>query len=160
MRQHSWRGRRRLSHQPLLFKSSCSATPTLSAGSQQLTLSNDELELLRRQLADQEVLLRAYDVENQLAAARLKEQHAEQRRQATEAVEREQVLAQALAQAQAELERQPPGTPAVDAARLQELLKLQAELGAVRGAAAQRERELKQQVRGGRMLWMVGVCYC
>ncbi|PRW45588.1 hypothetical protein C2E21_5890 [Chlorella sorokiniana] len=118
----------------------------LAGGSQQLTLSGGELDLLRRQLADQEVLLRAYDAENQLAAARLKEQQAEQRRQAAEAEQREQEVRLALAQAQAELERQPPGTPAVDAARLQELLKLQAELGAARGAAAQRERELKQQL--------------
>lgn len=110
--------------------------------------------MLRRQLADQEVLLRAYDAENQLAAARLKEQQAEQRRQAAEAAEREQELRQALVQAQAELERQPPSTPAVDAARLHELLKLQVELGAVRGAAAQREQELKQQVRRG---WAVGL---
>lgn len=125
------------------------ALTTQTAGSQQLTLSGSELESLRRQLADQEVLLRAYDAENQLAAARLKEQQAQQRRQAAEAAEREQELQQALVQARAERERQPPSTPAVEAARLQELLKLQAEMGTLRGAAAQREQELKHQVRGG-----------
>lgn len=115
-------------------------------GSQQLTLSGGELEALRRQLAEQELLLRAYDAENQLAAARLKEQQGEQRRQAAEAAERERELRLALAQTQAERERQPPGTPTVDAARLQELLRLQAELEAVRGSAQQRERDLQQQV--------------
>lgn len=111
-----------------------------------------EQDALRRQLEDQELLLKAYQAENELAVARIKQQAAEQQRQAAEAARQVEELQQALALAQAERARQPPATPAVDAARLQQLLRLQADLESVRAAASQREGELQRQVRRSRML--------
>lgn len=121
------------------------SSPPPHAGSQQVTLSAQEQEALRRQLADQDLLIRAFQAENELAVARMKQQAAESQRAAAEAGAQMAELQQRLAQAQQERERQPPGTPAVDAARLQELLRLQAELDGARAAAAERERELLQQ---------------
>lgn len=122
--------------------------PPRPAGSQQLTLTGGELEALRRQLADQEILLKAYQAENELAAQRIKQQQAEHKSQAAEAAAEMEELQHALTASHADRERQPPGTPAVDAARLQELLQLQSELEAARGTVAQHGRELQQQVGG------------
>jgi len=105
-----------------------------------------EQEVLRRQLAEQELLLKAYQAENEMAVARIKQQAAQHAAAAAEATRQIEELQQALAVAQVERERRPPRTPAVDAARLQELLRLQAELESTRAAAAQQEREAQQQV--------------
>ena len=124
-----------------------------------MTLSASEVEALRRQAAEQEMLLAALNAENELAAQRLQQQRAEQQRAAAEAAAQVEELQRALAAALAERERQPPGTPAVDAARLQELLRLQGELGAARGTAAEHEVQLRRQVSavGGRALQWVAL---
>ena len=109
-------------------------------------LSAADQEALRRQLAEQELLLKAYQAENELAVGRMRQQQAEAERLAAEAQQQVEQLQVALALAQQERERQPPPTPALDGARLQELLRLQAELDSVRAGAWQRERELQQQV--------------
>lgn len=124
--------------------------PRVPPGSQQVTLTGDELEALRRQAAEQEMLVAALNEENQLAAQRLQQLRAEQQHVAAEAASQVEELQRALAAALAERERQPPGTQAVDAARLQELLRLQGELEAARAAAAQHDAELRRQVGDAR----------
>lgn len=94
------------------------------------------------------MLLRAFQAENELAAQRIKQLQGEQQRQAAAAAEQREELQQALLLARQDSERRPPGTPALEAARLQELLSMQAELERAREGAAQRERELQQQVLG------------
>jgi hypothetical protein len=118
-------------------------------GSGQLILSAVDQDALRRQLAEQELLLKAYQTENELAVGRMRQQQAGVQRLAAEAQRQVEELQVALALAQHERERQPPPTPAVDGARLQELLRLQAELENVRAGTWQRERELQQQVGAG-----------
>lgn len=95
---------------------------------------------------EQEALLRAYQAENELAAQRLRQQQADAQRAAAEAAAHAEELSVQLLAARAERERVAPSTPAVDAARLQELLRLQGEVDAVREAAAQREQELQWHV--------------
>jgi hypothetical protein len=109
-------------------------------------LSAADQAALRRQLAEQELLLKAYQAENELAVGRMRQQQAEAQRQAAETQQQVQELQVALALAQQERERQPPPTPALDGARLQEPLCLQAELESVRAGAWQRQHELQQQV--------------
>lgn len=119
-----------------------------AGGAGQLVLSAADQAALRRQLAEQELLLKAYQAENELAVGRMRQQQAEAQRQAAETQQQVQELqvALALALAQQERERQPPPTPALDGARLQEPLCLQAELESVRAGAWQRQHELQQQV--------------
>lgn len=120
--------------------------PLPPADSQSLTLNGAELSALRRQLGEQELLIKAFQAENELAADRNRQLQVEQQRHAAAAAAQLEELQRALALAHVQAERQPPpGTPAVEAARLQELLSLQAELDGAQAAAAQRERELQQQ---------------
>ena len=79
-----------------------------------------------------------------MAVGRMRQQQAEAQRVAAEA--QRQVGELQVALARQERERQPPPTPGVDGARLQELLRLQAELESVRAGAWQREHELQQRV--------------
>lgn len=104
-----------------------------------------ELRRLEQQLAEQEMLLQAYKAENEMAAERLRVQAADHKRCMSERDQQVAELQQAFMQAQ-ERARQPPTTPAADAARLQEVLRLQADLQSVQAAAERRERELLQQV--------------
>ncbi len=80
-----------------------------------------------------------------MAAERLRLQAAEHERCRAKQERQIAELQQALVRLQ-ERERQPPADPAADAARLQEVLRLQADLQHVRAGADQRERELLQQV--------------
>lgn len=87
-----------------------------------------------------------------MAAERLRVQAADHKRCMSERDQQVAELQQAFMQAQ-ERARQPPTTPAADAARLQEVLRLQADLQSVQAAAERRERELLQQVGLGSTGW-------
>lgn len=91
------------------------------------------------------LMMQAYQAENEMAAERMRMQAAEHKRCISEQEQQMAELQQALMQAQ-EQGRQPLANPAADAARLQAVLRLQADLQSVQAAADQRERELLQQV--------------
>lgn len=102
-----------------------------------------DLANLRKEREEQELLIAALGKENELAVERIRNMQFEHRRQLEAAAAEARDLRIALTEVQVADHRRPPQTPAADAARLQEMLGLQAQLHGAREQAAEQVAELR-----------------
>ncbi|GAB4821522.1 hypothetical protein N2152v2_008568 [Parachlorella kessleri] len=130
----------------------------IQSGATQVILTGEDLEALRTEMQDHEMLLQAYQAENELAVERMKAMQSQHIQDMSAAAEKRQQLERELSLLSASASdrgehpqhQRPPATPqagvGVNAARLHEVLSLQSQLEAIQEAAFLTEQELRAKV--------------